>query len=111
MVQPIAGILETIIDGSTTTVIGTAYQARPLNRCFICFIRGSGSVTATVLLECSMDGINFATRQSVTLSGANGYASFAYNDALSPFPFVRASVSAISGTSAAVTVQMAGSNP
>ena len=109
MTAPIAGVLETILDSVTANTTGAAYQARPLNRCFLAFIKGTGILSATVLLECSMDGVNFATRQSLSLSGT-GYAALAYNDTLSPFPFVRASVTAISGTGA-VSVQMAGSNP
>ena len=111
MTAPIAGVMETILNGVTSAQAGTIYQARPLNRAFQAIVNGSGAVSATVLIEVSNDGINFATRSTLSLSGTTGYASQAYVDTLSPFPFVRGSLTAISGAGAAATLTMAGSNP
>lgn len=60
-------------------------------------------VTATVLLEGSNDGTDWFTLHtfSLTSTGAEAKAFHVNN---SPFPLQRASVTAIGGTSAAVTV-------
>jgi len=102
--------METLNAGQTVTGSGTVFQARPLNRAFEAWMNGTGALSATVLIEASNDGINFGTRSTLNLSG-NNYASQLFNDTLAPFPFVRATVTAISGTGAAVTVTMGGSNP
>jgi|SRR5450830_396147 hypothetical protein len=107
---PTAGALETVISAATTTVTGQAFQARPLNRAFQAFVTGSGAVTATVIIEVSMDGINWATRTTIAISGTAGTngASGVYVDTLSPFPYVRGSLTAITGTNAACTLMMSG---
>lgn len=110
MTAPIAGVMETLNAGQTATGSGTVFQARPLNRAFQAWMAGNGAISATVLIEASNDGQNFGTRTTLNLTG-NNYASQVFNDTLAPFPFVRATVTAISGNSAAVTVTMGGSNP
>ena len=67
-------------------------------------VTGVGAVTATVNIEVSNDNVNFLVLATITLSGTtsatDGFASQAQ------WNFVRANVTAISGTSAAVTVLM-----
>ena len=67
-------------------------------------------ITATVIIEVSMDGINWATRTTISISGTAGTngASGVYVDTLSPFPYVRGSLTAITGTNAACTLLMSG---
>lgn len=107
---PIAGSMETIIAASAILVTGTVFQARPLNRAFQAFVDGAGAVTATVLLEVSMDNVHWATRATLTINGTAGQnsASAVFNDTLAPFPFVRGSLTAITGASAVCTLLMSG---
>lgn len=71
---------------------------------FQAVVTGTGAVTATVLLEVSNDGTNAISpgMGTIGLSGtttaSDGFA------VLAPWAFVRANVTAISGTGAAVTV-------
>lgn len=107
---PTAGALETVINAATAAVTGQAFQARPLNRAFQAFVTGTGAVTATVSIEVSMDGLNWATRTTISISGTAGTngASGVYVDTLSPFPYVRGSLTAITGTNAVCTLLMSG---
>ena len=109
-VPPIAGTLEYILNAATTPTTGTVFQARPLNRAFQAFVTGTGTVTATVLIEVSMDGVNWATRQTLNINGVAGTnaASAVFNDTLAPFPFVRGTLTGITGTNAACTLYMSG---
>jgi hypothetical protein len=88
--------------GSTFNVFGKLSEHN--QRTFQATVTGTGAVTATVLIQVSNDGTNFLTLGTITLSGttsaSDGFASNA------PWVHVRANVSAISGTSAAVTVVM-----
>lgn len=108
MAQPTAGTLETLIGAATGPSVGQVFQARPLNRALLAFVTGTGLVSATVIYEVSMDGVNWATRATMTLPSTANYSSAVYVDTLSPFPFLRASLTAVAGTGAAVTCQLAG---
>lgn len=59
----------------------------------------SGNGSATILIEGSLDGVNYATVVTLTIasgsSGANAIAAGNY-----PYPFIRSNVTAISGTGA-----------
>ena len=63
---------------------------------------GTGAVTATVVIDCSNDGINWNTTAlgtislSGTTSAADGFTTTA------PWKYIRARVTAISGTGATV---------
>lgn len=67
-------------------------------------VSGTGTVTATVLIQVSNDGTNWITLGTITLSGTtsatDGFASSA------PWAYVRSNCTAISGTSAALSVVM-----
>lgn len=79
-------------------------DARP-NRTFQGTVIGTGVVTATIIIEASNDGTNFMTLGTITLSGTttatDGFVSVAN------WIYVRARLTAVSGTGAAVTVIMA----
>lgn len=65
---------------------------------------GTGSVSATVLIEVSNDGSNWLTLGTIVLSGTTSdQDGFAANAA---WVWVRARCTAISGTGAALTVKM-----
>ena len=62
-------------------------------------VSGTGSVSATVVIECSTDGLDWVTLGTITLSGTtsatDGFAAVAW-------PHMRPKVTAISGTGARV---------
>ena len=68
---------------------------------------GTGTVSASVDIEVSQDGVNVAaTPISLGISGTTTDSVGDLIDA--PWPYVRANVTAISGTSASVDVRMGG---
>lgn len=95
-----------LLDSVTATGAGTAIEMNSHAQTFQASITGTGAVTATVVVEVSNDGSNYLTLGTITLSGtdsdSDGFASSA------AWTFVRGNVTAISGTSAAVTLTMGG---
>lgn len=85
-------------------VSGAAALIASFNRTFQATVSGTGAVSATVVIEGSNDGTNFLTLGTITLTGttsaSDGFASTA------PWQYVRARLTAISGTGAAVSAQM-----
>ena len=65
-------------------------------------VKGTGTVSATVNLQASLDGLNFVTIKTFGLSGTTSATDLALLD--STFQYYQANVSAISGTSAQVSV-------
>jgi hypothetical protein len=102
----IANQTENLQNGATATNTGTAVQLqdRRPKRTFQASIVGSGSVSATVPILVSNDGSNFLTLGTISLSGTTSATDGFASDA--PWAFVRADVTAISGTSATVNVVM-----
>lgn len=97
----------TLLNGSTTTTTGGwVYKDSP-NATFQAVVTGSGTVSATVEIDVSNDG-TYAVDTimgSITLSGTDANSD-GFTSQNSPWKYVRARVTAISGTSAAVTVHM-----
>lgn len=93
-----------LLDAQTTVAAGQPTQITGANHTFQGIVTGTGAVTATVLIQCSNDGTNWLTLGTLTLSGTttatDGFASAA------PWAFVRANVTARTGTGAAVTVHV-----
>lgn len=96
---------------SAKTVTGTSDSFRPpvgrgvdqtAYRTFQVALSGTGAVTATVAIECSNDGINWETAITFSLSGTSSAHDGNYY--VNSWTYTRANVTAISGTSAAVTV-------
>ena len=92
--------------GVTTTITGDGrYKDSPYTT-FQATVVGTGAVTATVVIDVSNDGTNWVATPmgTITLSGttssSDGFTSSA------PWKYVRARVTAISGTGATVTVVM-----
>lgn len=69
---------------------------------------GTGAVSATVKIEVSNDGVGWLsdTTSTLALSGTN-IASAGFSSS-APWQYVRANITAISGTGAAVTVTVGG---
>jgi hypothetical protein len=92
--------------GRTTTGAGNLLYKDSPTTTFHGIVTGTGAVTATITIEYSNDGVNVLSTVggTITLSGtttsSDGFTSSA------PWKFVRANVTAISGTGATVQVWM-----
>jgi hypothetical protein len=73
---------------------------------FQAIVTGTGALTATVVIKVSNDGINWCTTPlgTITLSGNDSVSDGFASDA--PWKFVRADVTALTGTGASVQVLM-----
>lgn len=91
----------TLLSGATGTTTGSTFQS-PASGCYQATVSGTGAVSATVVIEASIDGGSWLTLSTITLSGTTS-ASDGFV-AAGGWPNVRARVSAISGTSATVNV-------
>lgn len=92
--------------GVTTTATGNPiYKIGPYAT-FQATVTGTGAVTATVAIDCSNDRVNWCTTVlgTITLNGTNTSSDGFTTQA--PWAFVRARVTAISGTGATVQVLM-----
>jgi hypothetical protein len=88
---------------STSTSIGDVV-ALPKNcekRTFQASVTGTGSVSASVDIQVSNDSLNFLTLATINLSGTTSATDGFVSDA--PWAYVRASLTAISGTGASVS--------
>jgi hypothetical protein len=92
--------------GATTVSIGTQIYKDSPNSTFQATVVGTGTVAATVVIQCSNDGIYWVATPlgTITLSGTTSSTDGFTTSA--PWKFVRASVTSISGTSATVQVYM-----
>jgi len=90
---------------TSTGVQPGVYKDSPYST-FQAIVTGTGAVTATVNIEVSNDGTNWVATPmgTITLSGTTS-ASDGFTSA-APWKWVRANVTAISGTGATVVVKM-----
>ena len=91
----------TLLDAVTTVSAGTAVGSLPSNKTFQAFVTGTGALTATVLIEGSLNGVDWYTVATLSLSGTT--RATAGNASNTPWALVRANVTARTGTGAAVT--------
>jgi hypothetical protein len=91
-----------LIENATTTFTGLTRVGLPAVRTFTAGVTGTGSVSATVVIEVSAVNGLWSTFRTITLSGTTSAVDGFYANA--PWPFVRARVTAISGTGATVNV-------
>jgi hypothetical protein len=96
------------VNGAATSATGTAtgnahYKDAPQTT-FQGIVAGTGVVTATIIIDCSNDGTNWCSTAlgTITLSGTTSATDGFTTSA--PWKYVRARVTAISGTGAVVTV-------
>lgn len=92
-------------DMTATTTAGVAIEPILPVRVFHAKVVGTGAVTATVIVEVSLDNTTWITAATITLSGTTSAADGFTMDA--PWRYVRARISAISGTGATVNCWMA----
>lgn len=104
-----------LLDAVTSTVTGPTVHVSGVTslggnypqhtaRSFQSYIAGTGAVTATVLVEGSNDEVGWILMQTHTLSGTTTDVAGVPSSA--QWEWVRARLTAISGTGAAVTVTM-----
>lgn len=97
-----------LLTAATTDISSDVFVAPKgvYSRVMTADINGSGSVSATVTFYGSIDGVNwFTIGSAISLSGtttANGSTT-----SLVPWPLVKATITSISGTDAAVDAWMA----
>lgn len=97
-----------MLSGATTTGAGSTFgPATSGEKAFQAVVSGSGSVSATVLIQVSNDVTNlgWVTLGTITLSGTTTATDGFVSEA--SWAYYRANVTAISGTSAAVAVTVA----
>ncbi|MCB0072850.1 MAG: hypothetical protein KDE20_15370 [Caldilineaceae bacterium] len=99
-----SGHVRDILSDATTTVTG-AWQFKDAPKAAIqATVVGTGAVTATIVIEASNDGTYALATVigTITLSGTTSDSDGFTTDA--PWKFIRARITAISGTSATVNV-------
>ena len=106
--MPILATTRTLLNGVTSTTTGTSVDigTGTGDRTFIAYVGGTGAVSATVVLEVSNNNQHFGTLATFSLSGTDSAGEPLVSD--DAWQYVRARVTAISGTGAAVTVTMVG---
>jgi hypothetical protein len=98
-----------ILDAVTTTGPGETYRSGSGRRTIHTFqasITGTGAVSATILIQVSLDLIHWGTMVTFTLSGTTSDTSVAAAEA--PYEYYRTNLTAISGTGCAATVWIGG---
>lgn len=101
-----SGYVHNLMTGKTSTGAGSwMFKDSPYSA-FQATVTGTGAVTATVEIEVSNDGVNAVdtVMGTITLSGTTSHSDGFTSEA--PWKYVRANVTAISGTSASVDVLM-----
>jgi len=97
-----------LLDNVSAITIGDRASGASKDRTFQATVAGTGTVGATVRIEASNDMIGWVTLGTITLSGAtmatDGFPSE------TAWEYVRANLTAISGTGARVTVTMGSRN-
>lgn len=90
--------------GVTTTVTGGGLYKDSPNATYQAVVSGTGAVTATVVIDVSNDNANWldTVMGTITLSGTTSDSDGFTTNA--PWKYVRARVTAISGTGATVQV-------
>lgn len=104
-----SGHVRNLFSGSGVTITGAGsfvYKDSP-DATFQATVSGTGVVTATVTIEFSNDGTNVCSTVggTITLSGTTS-DSDGFTTQSAPWKYVRANVTAISGTGATVQVLM-----
>ena len=93
--------------GVTTTGAGSFLYKDSPNATFQAIVSGTGAVSATVDIEYSNDGVNAldTVGGTITLSGTTSHTD-GFTSQNAPGKYVRAYVTAVSGTGATVQVYM-----
>ena len=99
-----SGRVTDILSGATATVTGNWMFKDAPNTGIQASVTGTGAVGATIVIEMSNDGVNPLSTPAgtITLSGTTSNADGFVTDAA--WKFIRARITAISGTGATVNV-------
>jgi hypothetical protein len=99
--------LETLVDGITSNANSSAFYKANLYSYFQAKVVGTGAVTATIAIEGSNNSTDWSSTAlaTITLSGTTSKVDGA--TVITSCKYVRAAVTNITGTGAAVTVTMA----
>ncbi|MBT9145425.1 MAG: hypothetical protein DDT42_01296 [candidate division WS2 bacterium] len=99
-----SGLVRNLFGAAVTspTIGGAIYKDSPYAS-FQASVVGTGTVTATVIIECSNNGVHWCSTPmgTISLSGTTSSSDGFTTEA--PWKFVRARVTAISGTNATIT--------
>jgi hypothetical protein len=90
-----------LLDAVTTAQTSDAAALGAQKSTYQATVAGTGAVAATVVFEFSDDGVGWLAGETVTLSGTTTASGGGFNDA--PWAYIRANLTAISGTGAALT--------
>lgn len=99
--------VNTILSAATATGAGgtvSLLHADRHSKSFTATVTGTGAVSATVNIEVSLNGTSWLTVGTITLSGTTSATDGFAHDA--PWAYYRANCTALSGTSASLTVLM-----
>lgn len=101
-----SGTVLTILGATTITGPGAGMYKDAPQSAFQATVQGTGAVTATVVFDVSLDNVNWCTTPlgTITLSGTTSNSDGFTTSA--PWKYVRARITAISGTGATVNVDM-----
>lgn len=99
-----SGKVSNVVTGVTTTDTGDWIYKDAPKTTIQATVTGTGAVTATVVIDCSNDGVNACATAlgTISLSGTTSASDGFTTDA--PWKFIRARTTAISGTGATVVV-------
>lgn len=101
-----------ILSAATTTGAGDSFVGlRPVPRTYQAVVSGTGAVSSTVYIEVSTDGTNWLTGANALCTLIPSGTTTATDGCAVPaamWPYIRANVSTISGTGAAVNVKIGG---
>lgn len=99
-----SGRVVDILPATATTATGSWMFKDAPNASYQATITGTGTVTATIILEVSNDGVNAVSTAlgTITLTGTTTASDGLTTSA--PWKYIRARVTAISGTDATVSV-------
>lgn len=105
-VRVTSGTVHTILNAAITTVTGDGVPKAAPKSTFQATVTGTGALTATVVIEGSNDRTNWVATPlgTISLSGNDSVTDGFANDA--PWKYVRARISALTGTGATVNVLM-----
>ena len=95
---------QAIVTGVTAPGTGAWAEKETAKTTVQAIVTGTGAVTATVVIDCSNDGVNACSTPlgTITLSGTTSSSDGFTTDA--PWKFIRARTTAISGSGATVVV-------
>lgn len=98
--------MSALLESAATVQTGAGVRVYQPMRTFQASVSGTGAVSATVNIEVSNDNANFLFLDTIWLSGTGSDSDGFVSDA--PWAYVRADLTAISGTGAEVDVIMGG---